>query len=111
MRLSVFLSRSFLVIPGVSALASDFSPASAVLEQAIADQAFPGCAVAAGNQESILWSAGFGHHDYRANQPVSPDTVYDLASLTKVVGTTAVLMRLVAHCKLDVNEPVVSYIP
>lgn len=111
MRLSFYVSLPFMIIPGLSALATDFAQASAVLEKAITDGAFPGCAVAAGNRDGILWSAGLGHHDYEARQSVSAETIYDLASLTKVVGTTTVLMRLVALGKVDLSEPVVTYLP
>ncbi len=90
---------------------ADFPRATEVLERAVADGAFPGCTVVAGNDEAILWSAGFGHFDYEGTRPVHPATIYDLASLTKVAGTTAVLMRLVADGKLDVGEPVVRYLP
>src|SRR5436190_901952 len=72
----------------------DFSEPTSVLQEAIADRAFPGCAVAVGNAAGIVWSAAFGHLDYEDTQSVTNSTIYDLASLTKVVGTTSVYMRL-----------------
>lgn len=82
-----------------------------VLEQGIADRAFPGCTVVVGTEDRIVWSAAFGHHDYRPQTKVTPATIYDLASVTKVAGTTAVFMRLVALGKLNLADPVNKYLP
>lgn len=101
----------FLLLMPSSIRGADFSQAREVLERAIADRAFPGCAVVAGSREAVLWSAGFGHFDYDETKPVSPETLYDLASVTKAVGTTTTLMRLVAGGKLDVSSPVSTYVP
>jgi serine-type D-Ala-D-Ala carboxypeptidase len=43
--------------------------------------------------------------------PVRPDTIYDLASVTKVAGTTTVFMRLVALGKVRLDDPIVRFVP
>lgn len=72
-----------------------FAAAHAVLEQAICDRAFPGAAygILFKGQVVALDSAGRFTYDPGSN-PVAPSTVFDLASVTKVVATTALAMRL-----------------
>lgn len=82
-----------------------------VVERAIAARAFPGVALACGTAEGLVWSAGFGHLDYDGGREVRPDTIYDLASLTKVVGTTCVLMRLAAAGQFDPARPAAEALP
>lgn len=78
---------------------------------AIADGAFPGCTVAVGDAERLLWQAPFGHLTYARRQSVELGTLYDLASLTKVVGTTSVILTLVRDGRLALNDPVGLYLP
>jgi CubicO group peptidase (beta-lactamase class C family) len=61
----------------------------------------------------VLHQRGFGHLTWSRQSPVpSPDTtLWDLASLTKVVGTTAALLRLVEMGRVDLAAPVARYLP
>jgi CubicO group peptidase (beta-lactamase class C family) len=82
--------------------ASAFSAAHRVLEEAIAGRAFPGCAfgVLAGGQ--IAGHGAMGRFIYDENTPmVLPDTVFDVASITKVAATTAAAMLLFQRGLLD----------
>jgi len=66
-----------------------------VLEQAIADRIFPGAAVEVGSMDGILWQETLGTLTFDAGSPaVKPETKYDLASLTKVLATTTMVMGL-----------------
>jgi len=89
----------------------DFSAARRVLEDAIRDRAFPGCAVAVGTSARPWWKEGLGRLDYGSGPEATPRTLYDLASLTKVVGTTSVVMALVRDGKLAVEDPVSRHVP
>ena len=89
----------------------DSSEAARVLESAIEMRAFPGCAVAVGTREQVLWQAAFGRFDYTSGPPVRTDTLYDLASLTKVIGTTSVILTLVRDGQLSLDNPVTSSLP
>ena len=82
-----------------------------LVEQAIGARAFPGAALAAGTAQGPVWSAGYGHLDYDQRREVAADTIYDLASLTKVAGTTAVLMRLTALDRCDPAQPLAAALP
>ena len=98
-----------------------FSDAEQVLHTAIEAGAFPGCSVAVGTCDRILWSAGFGRFCYdgttareiglKKNPMVTPDTLYDLASLSKVVGTTSVVMTLIQDDRLTLVTPVSKAVP
>ncbi len=89
-----------------------YDPAFRVLEEAIAAQAFPGCSfgVLAGG-ETVLEGA-LGRFTYEPGAPdVANGTVYDLASVTKVVATTATTMLLVQRGKLDLEMRVSELLP
>jgi CubicO group peptidase (beta-lactamase class C family) len=66
-----------------------------------------------GRRAGVIHARGFGHLTWSARSPVpSPDsTLWDLASLTKVVGTTAAMMRLVEEGRIDLAAPVARYLP
>ncbi len=89
----------------------DFSRVTEIVEKAIDQHAFPGCAIAIGNHEQVLWTSGFGKLDYADGPKPTPQTLYDLASITKIIGTTSVVLTLVRDGKLEVTDPVSKYLP
>lgn len=91
---------------------SRFEAAYQVLRDAIAAKAFPGCAfgVLAGGE--VVVADALGRFTYEEEAPaVTRETVYDVASLTKVVSTTACAMLLYQYGKLDLDTPVGEYLP
>ncbi len=82
----------------------------AVMERAVRSGAFPGAAVAVGRDGVLLRLKGYGRLT-TGGPAVTADTPYDLASLTKVVGTTAAAMRLAEQGRLDLDATVTSYLP
>ncbi len=81
------------------------------LEECVARKAFPGAVVAVGRRDTVLFERGFG--TLGVDDPARPDptTIYDLASLTKVVGLTTLTMMLVDEHRLDLDAPVTRYVP
>lgn len=78
----------------------------------LAEGAAPGAAVAVGRYGRLVYAKGYGTLDYAADAPaVTPRTIYDLASLTKVVATTTSAMILEEAGKLDIDKPVSFYLP
>src|SRR3989442_1974183 len=75
--------------------------------------AYPGAALVVGRRDTILFAKGYGRLTWSPSaRPVSPEsTLYDLASLTKVVATTTAAMLLVERGKLDLDAPVARYVP
>lgn len=75
-----------------------------VVNRAIAERAMPGCQIVVMHKGRMVVDRCYGHLTYdSAAAPVAPNTMYDLASLTKVCATTLAVMRLVdkGHVKLD----------
>ncbi|MEO5790177.1 MAG: serine hydrolase domain-containing protein [Gelidibacter sp.] len=65
---------------------------------------FPGAQIIVGSKDSIYISKNYGYHDYSKEQQVIPEDVYDLASMSKVLGATLVAMRLVGEDQIDLND-------
>src|SRR5271165_6633262 len=84
-----------LLRPAFSEQETQFARAFALLREAIEQRAFPGAALAVTYRGGLVASQGFGRFTYEATSPeVHADTVFDLASVTKVVATTAMAMVL-----------------
>lgn len=89
-----------------------FAKAFAVLNDAIAQRAFPGATLAVTYRGDVVASKGFGRFTYDAASPeVFADTVFDLASITKVVATTSMAMLLYERGVLELEAPVASLLP
>lgn len=88
-----------------------WTPLERFVETSIAGHAFPGAVVAVGRADTVLYLHAFGHLDYEHGQAVTTETVYDLASLTKVVGLTTAMMQLVAEGRVALDTPAVHYVP
>lgn len=84
-----------------------------VVERGISAGGYPGASVVVGRRGAAVWEKGFGRLSWeRSSAQVSADrTIYDLASLTKVVGTTTALMVLYDQGKIHLDDPVSQYIP
>ena len=74
---------------------------------------YPGAVVVVGTRDTILFARGFGHFTWAATSAAAdPSTsLYDLASLTKVVGTTPAIMLLADRGLVNIDRPVSSYLP
>jgi CubicO group peptidase (beta-lactamase class C family) len=83
-----------------------------IVKTAIEEAVAPGVAIAVGRNGHIGYMKGYGYIDW--NQPGSPavdsNTLYDLASLTKVIATTTLAMILEEGGQLDINRTEVSYL-
>jgi beta-glucosidase-like glycosyl hydrolase/CubicO group peptidase (beta-lactamase class C family) len=83
----------------------------AFLEAKVAEHAFPGAVLVVGHRGKVAYLTAVGHFGDDDRRPVSDSTIYDLASLTKVIGLTTATMMLVANGKLEIDRPVVDYLP
>lgn len=91
---------------------SQFARAFAIPRDGIAQRAFPGASLAVTHRGELIASRGFGHFTYDSGSPlVHADTVFDLASVTKVLATTTMAMLLFERGLLDLDTPVVSLLP
>ncbi len=88
-----------------------FVAARRVLDQAIAERAFPAAVIEVGAAGQVLWRQAFGTLTFDIDAaPASDDTVFDLASLTKVIATTPIVMQQVERGVLALEDPVSGHI-
>ena len=88
------------------------APVFKILDEAVANKTTPGGVLAVGHKGRLVALHPFGRFTYdEGSPPVQADTLYDLASLTKVVGTTTAAMLLVEQRKLKLDAPVGHYLP
>jgi len=84
----------------------------AIIQQAIAEGNIPGAVLVVGHNGKVFYRKAYGN---RALEPrreaMTLDTIFDLASLTKVIATTTAIMQLVEHGKVRLNDPVAKYLP
>ncbi len=91
--------------------ADTLSVVDSLIYAAIADKAFPGAALAVGLSGEVTELKAYGSFTYRGRTPVTPESVFDMASLTKVICTTTVAMLLYEEGRLDLDAPVRYYVP
>ena len=92
-------------------MAHTFAAARQVLDRAIADKAFPAAVVEVGTAHQPLWRHAFGQLTFESAAPATrDDTVFDLASLTKVLATASIVMRVVERGGLGLDDPVAMHI-
>lgn len=90
----------------------DFEAVDRLLESFQERRAFPGGVLAVGDAEGLIHLRAFGRLSYEPDaRPVTASTIYDLASLTKVVATTTMAMILVDEGKLGLDRPVRDFLP
>ncbi len=83
-----------------------------IITKAIRDTAFPGAQVLVVKDGAVVYNKSFGRFEYSdTSRQLRNSTMYDLASLTKVVATTTAVMKLYDEGKLKLDDPVVKYIP
>jgi CubicO group peptidase (beta-lactamase class C family) len=84
---------------------------SAIVERAIAARAFPAATIEVGRRHDVLWRQAFGRLTYAADAPATTETtVFDLASLTKVIVTATRAMQAVEAGRLTLDGRVADYL-
>jgi CubicO group peptidase (beta-lactamase class C family) len=82
-----------------------------LIRAAVADSAASGVAVAVGRHGRLVKLDGYGELAWGSGRPATPRSLFDLASLSKVVATTTAVMILVQEGRLELDAPVVRYLP
>jgi CubicO group peptidase (beta-lactamase class C family) len=91
---------------------SSFARAIEILQRAIAQHAFPAASFAVTHQGKLIAFKALGRFTYEADAfPATIDTIFDLASVTKVVATTSMAMLLYQRGLLDLDMPVAGIVP
>ncbi|MBW7842437.1 MAG: beta-lactamase family protein [Ignavibacterium sp.] len=90
----------------------DFADVESVVKSGIKDKAFPGAVVLVWQNGSIIYENSFGKFTYEENSPVvNKNTMFDLASLTKVIATTTAAMLCIDRSFFNLDDKVAEFIP
>jgi len=99
-------------IQATSLCGDRFRPALEILARGVESRAFPGASLVVVHRGEVALAASVGRFTYEASSPpITPFTVFDLASVTKVVATTAAAMVLFERGKLPLETPVAELLP
>ena len=82
-----------------------------IVKTAIKDGVFPGCQVLAIKSGNLFYYKSFGYFTYQKKQKVKWNTIYDLASVTKIAATTYALMQLTDKGLIDIDKTLNDYLP
>ena len=95
-----------------AATVNRFTMVDAILEKAVQEQNPPGVVVIVGHDGEVVYRKAFGiARSSRGAKPMTLDTIFDMASLTKVMATTTAVMQLVQRGEVSLNDPVAKYLP
>jgi len=101
-----------LLIPAYEQQDTDFAPAFALLQNAIAERVFPAASLAVTHKGKLIALKAFGRFTYEPDAPeTAPESIFDIASLTKIVATTSMAMILYELGLLDLDMPAVAMVP
>ncbi|MGL6267956.1 MAG: serine hydrolase domain-containing protein, partial [Chitinophagaceae bacterium] len=82
-----------------------------IAQDAIRQQATPGCVVLVARHGKIIYHKAFGFQAYDSIKPVTPETIFDMASVTKICATTISIMKLYDQGKIDLDKKLGNYLP
>lgn len=88
-----------------------FYAIDSIAKDAIYKKAFPGCVVIAVHNGEIVYHKAFGHYKYEPSPAMSPESIFDLASVTKISATTVSVMKLYEEGKLKLDKTLGDYLP
>jgi len=90
----------------------EFRQIDRIVEGGIAAKKFPGAVVIAGHKGKIIFHKAYGNSSLiPAPEAMTEDTIFDLASLTKVLATAPAIMQLYEQGRFQLNDPVAQYLP
>ena len=90
----------------------DFSEIDNLMQEAIKDEIFPGAVLAVGHRGRLVYHKPFGKFTYdKDDQEVTKKSIFDLASVSKVIGTTSAAMFLYDEGLLELDKKVIDYLP
>ncbi len=89
-----------------------FYRVDSIVSDAIDRGAFPGCVVLAARDGKIIYQKAYGHYQFNPSSPqTKPESIFDLASLTKISATTVSIMKLYDQGKINLNGKLGDYLP
>jgi uncharacterized protein YbbC (DUF1343 family)/CubicO group peptidase (beta-lactamase class C family) len=111
-RAQIATSNANALVMDLTTYQERFAPVDMVVRNAILQQLIPGAVVLVGHDGKVVYRKAFGSRSVDpVIEPMTVDTIFDMASLTKVMATTSSVMRLVQLGQIKLNDPVAKYIP
>jgi SSS family transporter len=96
----------------LQAQSTDFSEIDTLMAQALKEKLLPGGVVAIGSHGHVVYQKAYGNRaEDPAIEPMTEDTIFDMASLSKCISTSVAIMQLYEQGKLQFDDPVVKYLP
>ncbi|NNK76841.1 MAG: serine hydrolase [Maribacter sp.] len=86
-----------------------YSKVDSIMENGIRNNAFPGAQLLIAKNSTVVFHKSYGYHTYDSIQAVAKDDIYDLASVTKIIGPLPAIMKLVDEGKLKLDLPFSTY--
>ena len=95
-----------------AAAQSDFSPIDTIVNHAVDEHQLPGAVVVVGHDGRVVFRRAYGMRSLEPTQePMTADTIFDMASLTKPLTTAVAIMQLYEQGKIGLNDSVAKYLP
>ncbi|HUK48777.1 MAG TPA: serine hydrolase [Terriglobales bacterium] len=92
--------------------APNLNALDSIVETSIQNHEVPGAVLLVGHDGKVIYRKAYGNRSLEPKvEPMTVDTIFDLASLTKVIATTTAVMQLEQQGRIKLNDPVVKYIP
>jgi len=89
-----------------------FFEVDSIIQDGIVQEAFPGCVVLAAHNGKIIYEKAFGHYTYdSASAVMTKESIFDLASVTKISATTVSIMKLYEEGKIKLDKKLKDYLP
>jgi len=82
-----------------------------IVKDMISSGAAPGCQILVAKDNKIVWQKAYGYYTYTQMEPVTIETIFDLASVTKVAATTISVMKLVENGEMSLDVPISNFVP
>lgn len=88
-----------------------FAVVDSIVADAIEKKVAPGCVVLAAKDGKIVFEKAYGYYTYNQTEPMTLESVFDMASVTKICATTVSVMKLYEDGKLDLKQKLGYYLP
>ena len=82
-----------------------------IVNKAIEDSVMPGAQILVAKSGKIVYRKSFGYKTYEKKSEINNNNLYDIASVTKIMATTPIVMKMVENGELDLDAPLKNYIP
>jgi beta-glucosidase-like glycosyl hydrolase/CubicO group peptidase (beta-lactamase class C family) len=99
------------IAPATAVIKKRLAVIDSIALDGIAKKAFPGCVVMAVHKGEVIYDKSFGHYEYGASPVMTPESIFDLASVTKVSATTVSIMKLYEEGKVKLEGKLKDYLP